>query len=72
MKKKLLGLLIFLSLLSCQSDKKAKQASTDVWTPLWHDQHLADWHPYSGAPYKIEEDRLGNAIEPFGIDNDPP
>jgi hypothetical protein len=55
---------------SCQTNSK-KENSEEKWTSIWNGTDLSGWHTYLGPPNETYTDSLGNAIPPFGVDNDP-
>ncbi|MDH5380590.1 MAG: DUF1080 domain-containing protein [Cyclobacteriaceae bacterium] len=63
-------LLVLIPLLSCNSNEKTSDLENN-WEPLWNGKDLTGWHSYLATPYNLKTDSVGNAIEPFGIDNDP-
>jgi len=68
--KPFLLLLVIISIGSCQSIQK-KEDSNTPWISIWNGEDFSGWHKYLGPPYQIDTDSLGNAIPPFGVDNDP-
>jgi len=68
--KRCFVLLLTISLYCCKSDQKGA-AHTEQWTALWNGEDLSSWHSYLGTPFQAQTDSLGNALIPFGTDNDP-
>ncbi len=68
--KKLLPVFLLISIISCNTNNKKEDSETS-WTSLWNGQDLVDWHTYLGTQYNVKVDSLGNAVEPYGLDNDP-
>lgn len=62
--------LILITILSCESNNKKKDIESE-WLPVWNGIDLTGWHSYLATPYNLKADEEGNAIEPFGVDNDP-
>jgi len=68
--KKIIFISISIVLISCRASDK-KNSDNSSWEPLWNGHDLSGWHTYLGTPFNLEDDSLGNKIEPFGVDNDP-